>query len=101
MKSIKVCEYSRSRSFHDDLILQDQASGERSRNQWSSVVCFVPSSRPKGNILSKQKCIYIFGVFTLIHRFLKFSKVHFRHKGIDISIIKTVLQLNEPVRGGE
>ena len=24
MKSIKVCEYSRSRSFHDDLILHDQ-----------------------------------------------------------------------------
>ena len=36
MKSIKVCEYSRSRSFHDDLILQDQASGERSQDQWSS-----------------------------------------------------------------
>ena len=36
MKSIKVCEYSRSRSFHDDLILQDQASGERSLDQWSS-----------------------------------------------------------------
>ena len=35
-KSIKVCEYSRSRSFHDDLILQDQASGERSQDQWSS-----------------------------------------------------------------
>ena len=35
MKSIKVCEYSRSRSFHDDLILQDQASGERSQDQWS------------------------------------------------------------------
>ena len=35
MKSIKVCEYSRSRSFHDDLILQDQASGERSQHQWS------------------------------------------------------------------
>ena len=34
--SIKVCEYSRSRSFHDDLILQDQASGERSRDHWSS-----------------------------------------------------------------
>ena len=34
MKSIKVCEYSRS--FHDDLILQDQASGERSQDQWSS-----------------------------------------------------------------
>ena len=37
MKSIKVCEYSsRSRSFHDDLILHDQASGERSQDQWSS-----------------------------------------------------------------
>ena len=36
MKPIKVCEYSRSRSFHDDLILQDQASGERSQDQWSS-----------------------------------------------------------------
>ena len=34
MNSIKVCEYSRS--FHDDLILQDQASGERSQDQWSS-----------------------------------------------------------------
>ena len=31
MKSIKVCEYSRS--FHDDLILQDQDSGERSQDQ--------------------------------------------------------------------
>ena len=36
MKSIKVCEFSRSRSFHYDLILQDQASGERSQDQWSS-----------------------------------------------------------------
>ena len=36
MNSIKVCEYSRSRSFHDDLILQDQASGECSQDQWSS-----------------------------------------------------------------
>ena len=38
MNSIKVCEYSRSRSIHDDLIhvLQDQASGERSQDQWSS-----------------------------------------------------------------
>ena len=31
-----MCEYSRSRSFHYDLILQDQASGERSQDQWSS-----------------------------------------------------------------
>ena len=36
MKSVKVCEYSRSMSFHYDLILQDQASGERSQDQWSS-----------------------------------------------------------------
>ena len=36
MKSVKVCEYSRSSSFHDGLILQDQASGERSQDQWSS-----------------------------------------------------------------
>ena len=38
MKSIKVCEYSRSRSFHDDFMLQDQASGERSQDHWSSGV---------------------------------------------------------------
>ena len=36
MKSVKVCEYSRSRTFHDDLILQDQASGGCSQDQWSS-----------------------------------------------------------------
>ena len=42
MKSIKVCEYSRSRSFHVDLILQDQASGERSQDQWSSGPVPVP-----------------------------------------------------------
>ena len=41
MKSIKVCEYSRSRSFHYDLILQDQASGERSQDQWSSGLNFL------------------------------------------------------------
>ena len=40
MKSVKVCEYSRSRSFHYDLILQDQASGERSQDQWSSGFIF-------------------------------------------------------------
>ena len=42
MNSIKVCEYSRSRSFHDDLILQDQASGERSQDQWSSGSTYTP-----------------------------------------------------------
>ena len=41
MKSIKVSEYSRSRSFHDDLILLDQASGERSQDQWSSGILFL------------------------------------------------------------
>ena len=43
MNSIKACEYSRSRSFHDDLILQDQASGERSKDQWSSGFFLLPS----------------------------------------------------------
>ena len=41
MNSIKVCEYSRSRSFHDDLILQDQASGERSQDHWSSGIRYL------------------------------------------------------------
>ena len=36
MKSIKVCEYARSMSFHDYLMLQDQASEERSQDHWSS-----------------------------------------------------------------
>ena len=44
-KGVKVCEYSRSRSFHDDLILQDQASGERSQDQWSSGLSFDPKHR--------------------------------------------------------
>ena len=44
MKSIKVCEYSRSRSFHYDLILQDEASGERSQDQWSSGFHFLTKS---------------------------------------------------------
>ena len=35
------------------------------------------------------------------HRFLKFSKSGFRHISIDISIMKTVMQLNEPVKGGK
>ena len=43
MKSIKVCEYSRSRSFHYDLILQDQTSGERSQDQWSSGLTTISS----------------------------------------------------------
>ena len=45
MNSIKVCEYSRSRSFHDDLILQDQASGERSQDHWSSGLNIVPERK--------------------------------------------------------
>ena len=41
MNSIKVCEYSRSMPFYDDLILQDQASGERFQDQWSSGFFFL------------------------------------------------------------
>ena len=44
MNSIKVCEYSRSRSFYDDLILQDQVSGERSQDQWSSGLLLATSN---------------------------------------------------------
>ena len=33
---VNKCDHSRSRSFDDDLMLQDQASGERSQDQWSS-----------------------------------------------------------------
>ena len=40
----KGCEYSWSRSFHDDLILQDQASGERCQDQWSSGLLFLEPS---------------------------------------------------------
>ena len=50
MKSIKVCEYSWSRSFHDDLILQDQASGERSQYQWSSGLAHL-SGRLTGELI--------------------------------------------------
>ena len=57
MKSIKVCEYSRSMSFHDDLILQDQASGERSQDHRSSgIITFQFSFSPpwfkSGNFVS-------------------------------------------------
>ena len=48
MNSIKVCEYSRSRSFHDDLILQDQASGERSQDHWSSGIILLDHSSVHG-----------------------------------------------------
>ena len=53
MNSIMVCEYSRPRSFHDDLILQDQASGERSKDQWSSGVYF-PSGKEKNSTWKMQ-----------------------------------------------
>ena len=60
MNSIKVCEYSRSRSFHDDLILQDQASGERSQDQWSSglslyrPVCVGPGRKPRRPVFLRR-----------------------------------------------
>ena len=57
MNSIKVCEYSRSRSFHDDLILQDQASGERSQDQWSSGLLLV--------------CAVLFSTICFLHLLIK------------------------------
>ena len=64
MNSIKVCEYSRSRSFHDDLILHDQASGERSQDQWSSGVGFL-AQRLKYNtsefsLLNVDMCVLVY-----------------------------------------
>ena len=62
MKSIKVCEYSRSRSFHYDLILKDQASGERSQDQWSSglKINSVEKNLIFFMILLKTGCGYLF-----------------------------------------
>ena len=59
----KVCEYSRSRSFHDDLILQDQASGERSQDQWSSgimlyLLCILAESHSRIYLKQKQFMTY-------------------------------------------
>ena len=63
MKSIKVCEYTRSVSFHDDLILQDQASGERSQDQWSSG--FIPLDFE----IAKVACIFFFFFFFFMENF--------------------------------
>ena len=59
MNSIKVCEYSRSRSFHDDLILQDQASGERSQDHWSSGITLGPWSRDAAHMRPTQLQMYV------------------------------------------
>ena len=66
MKSIKVCEYSRSRSFHDDLILQDQASGERSQDQWSSGFIMHSYFREHGGLVVEHRTKYggVLGVNT-------------------------------------
>ena len=58
MKSIKVCEYSRSRSFHYDLILQDQASGERSQDQWSSGIMTDAVRSGERSLVSGEYQIY-------------------------------------------
>ena len=62
MKSIKVCEYSRSRSFHYDLLLQDQASGERSQDQWSSAF-FVCVESSNIEFLNKRRGIISLCIF--------------------------------------
>ena len=58
MNSIKLCEYSWSRSFHDDLILQDQASGERSQDQWSSGYYLVYGFSKKNWVGVKKKKLF-------------------------------------------
>ena len=57
MMSIKVCEYSRSRSFHYDLILQDQASGERSQDQWSSGWCYCLIGCVRAELHDATSCV--------------------------------------------
>ena len=65
MKSIKVCEYSRSRSFHYDLILQDQASGERSQDQWSSGFIMICAKIEKKKHVAEhnKNCKYLYSSF--------------------------------------
>ena len=65
MKSIKVCEYSGSRSFHDDLLLQDQASGERSQDQWFS-----------GFLSSSNFYLFFLFFFFFFHFFFLKSEIH-------------------------
>ena len=67
-KGVKVCEYSRSRSFHDDLILQDQAS----QDQWSS-----------GVVHMFFTCTYriIFTWHSTFHTCVRNSTMHARRKG--------------------
>ena len=78
-----MCEYSRSRSFHDDLILQDQASGECSQDQWSSgienfktvaffclysSVCVGPVQKPQSDIagflMTRLKSLFLVSCVT-------------------------------------
>ena len=76
MKSIKVCEYSRSRSFHDDLILQDQVSGERSQDQWSS-----------GLLSKKKKCRHVSNMLPQLGK-----------KNVDMFLLKDLFYIPPDVR---
>ena len=60
-----MCEYSRSRSFHYDLILQDQASGERSQDQWSSglFLCHQNILSHLCNMLDESLSVMFYQVF--------------------------------------
>ena len=58
MNSIKVCEYSRSRSFHDDLMLQDQASGERFRTNGPLVVYAKMKAQIRCAVIDQHLCLH-------------------------------------------
>ena len=93
MKLIKVCEYSRS--FNDDLILQDQASVERSQDQWSSgfssvclsvnVLCQKLRILKFGTKLGYVKLYYVFEnqqfrlIIPLIYQFFSLFDKFFHH----------------------
>ena len=65
MKSIRVCEYSRSLSIHFDLMLQGQASGERSQDQLPSgsnmLAYFSFHKSPSDRLICQTKSI-LFGL---------------------------------------
>ena len=93
MKSIKVCEYSRSRSFHNDLILQDQASGERSQDQWSSGTIFVAKTKALISCAVTAQLICGF-VFAYANCWFSHKAAHLFHYNTRFGIICSISNLS-------
>ena len=105
MKSIKVCEYSRSRSFHDDLMLLDQASGEHSQDQWSSgysaLQCYGHETENLQSLALQLGCkarglngeLRLFDTENDKNRANVSHHHHHHHKKLSIGILSTVADL--------